>query len=336
METILFGVILGIVLLMGGFILIAVGYRIATQTDISKRLKEFVVEHDVVHDDRQEMAFRQEMKGSLASRTLVAWFKQVVTFLGRYSPRSSMDEVDRQLAIIHNPFNLRASEFYGLRIVLLIFGIMLAALLNIRSMNEALALFSSIHSLGDFMSIIRSPAMLSIYYGLLIILILYLAPSLWLSMRVRKAREEVQKGLADALDMLSVCTDAGLGFDQALQRVSSYIQTGIGAEFRRVVAEMEVGIPRAAALRNMSEKLNILELSAFVAVIIQSETLGMRLTDVLHSQAEQMRILRQYRAKEIAGRLPAKMIVPLALCIFPAIIAVILGPIVPDFLSLFD
>ena len=133
--------------------------------------------------------------------------------------------------------------------------------------------------------------------------------------------------------MLSVCASAGLGFDQSLQKVSDSWKTPLGFEFRRVVQEMEVGLSRSEALRNMSHRLEIKELSSFVAVIVQAEQLGMQIADVLHSQAEQMRLLRQFRAKEIANKLPAKMMVPLALCILPALIAVILGPMLPAFID---
>jgi tight adherence protein C len=92
---------------------------------------------------------------------------------------------------------------------------------------------------------------------------------------------------------------------------------------------MDLGITRKEALRNMQSRVEIPQLSSFIAVIIQSESIGMSISDVLQSQADQMRIHRQYKAKEIIQRLPAKMMIPLALLIFPALLAVILGPMLP-------
>jgi tight adherence protein C len=106
-------------------------------------------------------------------------------------------------------------------------------------------------------------------------------------------------------------------------------------EFKRVVQEIEFGVSRADALRSLAERLQVSELSSFVAVIVQSESLGMPISDVLHGQAEQMRIVRQFKAKEVASRLPAKMMFPLAFLILPALIAVILSPTVPSLLGLF-
>jgi tight adherence protein C len=135
--------------------------------------------------------------------------------------------------------------------------------------------------------------------------------------------------------MLSVCASAGLGFDQSLQKVSDYWDTELGRELKRVTQEMEMGVARATALRDMSARLDVDDLSQFIAIIIQAEMIGMSYADVLHSQALQLRVLRQYRAREIANKLPAKMIIPLATCILPALIAVILGPAIPTLMDLF-
>ena len=140
--------------------------------------------------------------------------------------------------------------------------------------------------------------------------------------------------MPDALDMLAVITAAGLGFDQAMLRLGQTFKTPVGQEFARVVSELEVGVSREQALRDMQARVDIPELSSFVAVILQSERLGMSIADVLHSQAEQMRIYRQFRAKEVAQQLPARMMVPLAIFIFPALLAVILGPFFPLLLDI--
>jgi len=156
-----------------------------------------------------------------------------------------------------------------------------------------------------------------------------LGPNVWLNRKVRKRQDQIRKGLADALDMLSVTAEAGLGFDQSLQRVSEYWQTPVGVEFGRVVAEMEMGSSRQEALRNMADRLDVRELSSFVAVIIQSDQLGMSIADALHAQAQQMRIERRFRAQEAARKVPLKMLFPMMLLIFPAMLAVVCGPSVP-------
>jgi len=170
--------------------------------------------------------------------------------------------------------------------------------------------------------------------ALLLIVVFLAAPELWLRAMMRRRQQLIRRGLPDALDMLSVITTAGLGFDQAMMRIGQSFKTPIGKEFARVVSEIDVGVSRRQALRHMQERVDITELSSFVAVIVQSEQLGMSISSVLHSQADQVRMIRHLRAKEIAQRLPARMVIPLALFIFPALFAVILGPFFPILLNI--
>jgi tight adherence protein C len=133
--------------------------------------------------------------------------------------------------------------------------------------------------------------------------------------------------------MLSVCASAGLGFDQSLQKISQYWDTELGQELKRSTAEMEMGVTRAIALRSLANRVEVEELTQFVAILVQAERIGMSYADVLHSQALQMRVLRQLRSREIANKLPAKMILPLVLLVLPAMLIVILGPAIPQLLG---
>jgi tight adherence protein C len=185
---------------------------------------------------------------------------------------------------------------------------------------------------------LRDLANLSLTRGALAVLVLllsYVLPTSWLSSKVRARQSEIQRGLPDALDMLSVCAAAGMGFDQSLQKITEYWETDLGREFKRTIHEMEMGVSRGTALTNMSNRLDVDDLTNFITIIVQAEKMGMSYAEVLHSQAQQMRIMRQYRAREIANKLPAQMIIPLAVFIFPAILIVILAPAVPRLLSIF-
>ncbi|MEJ5201631.1 MAG: type II secretion system F family protein [Anaerolineales bacterium] len=326
---------IGSLVIIAGIVLTFIGVRTIGTNNISRRLNDFVAEPIQARVVHTPVMVQQVFSGSIFRRVFSPLIKSLVNYFYRYLPAATIAELDRKLLIAKNPFGLRAREFNGLRYGLLFLGIFLAFLLNYPSLGQLIALFANT-SIGELIKRFSDPLLVRVYLGIAIILILYLLPSIWLNMLVRKSISEIRYTLPDALDMLSVCADAGLGFDQALQRVSDYWQTAISEEFRRVINEMEIGVSRAEALRNMSDRLRIDELSSFVAVIIQSELLGMRIADVLHGQAEQMRILRHLRAKEIAYRLPARMIVPLALLILPAIFAVILGPLIPNLLEVFN
>ena len=256
----------------------------------------------------------REISGSLFSRTIAAWIKNFIHFLERLTPKKMAADLDYKLAIAGNPSNIHAGEFFAIRILLLLAGIFLAFFIN-----------------RD----IKNVSTISALVGILTIIICLFLPVAWLNSLVRSKQYEIRRELPNALDMLSVCADAGLGFDQSLQKISNYWDTDLGHELKRVTQELEMGLSRADALKNMSDRLGVEDLSRFIAIIIQAEMIGMSYADVLHSQAQQMRVLRQYWAREIANKLPAKMILPVALFIFPALIAVILGPTLPTIINLF-
>ncbi len=300
-----------------GLIVIIVGsvQMNKSQDSVSQRMQEFVVNHDKPQSGTlTHRIIPREVSGSFVSRTIVPMYKSVVNFLGKYTPGNAIPKLEHRLAIAGNPMGMHARDFYGLRVLLLIVGLVIAFLINYKTIPL------------DTLNLIL---------GLLIIVVFLSVPILWLNSQVRARQDEFRRNLPDALDMLSVCASAGLGFDQSLKKITEYWPTALGQEFKRVIQEMEMGLTRSQALRNLSDRLDVNELTSFIAIIVQAESMGMSFADVLHSQAKQMRVLRQYRAKEIANKMPAKMIIPLAAFIFPALIAVILGPIIPTILDLF-
>jgi len=300
-------------IVLGGVIIAIIGVVASRKNIVGERMQTLVGEREVSTTVNERIqASLQDYSTPLLKRTLIPGAKKVITFFGQLTPKNSIQATDHQLAIARYPMNMKAREFYGLRVILLFIGIGLAIFLNNYSERKDL---------------------LIVGMDALIILTFFLAPVAWLSAQVRKVQDDIRRGLPGALDMLSVCVSAGLGFDQSMQKITVYWESALCYEFRRVVQEMEVGITRAEALRNMANRTEVAELSSFVAIIIQAETLGMHISDVLHTQADQMRILRTFRAKEIANRLPAKMMIPLALLILPAMMAVILGPAIPGIIQ---
>lgn len=311
-------IIVGLILALLGIIVVILGVVrwVKSGSRISARLEQFVVADQSTAEPPPliRRIIPREISGSLFRRTILIWFSSFFKFLGRFAPKRMAGQIEHKLAIAGNPMNMHAGDFYALRLIFLIVGLVAAFLIN-RDLKNLDAT--------------------TVLIGLLIVAAAYLLPNSWLNSKVRAKQDEIRRGLPDALDMLSVCASAGLGFDQSLQKIASYWESDLGLEFRRVIHEMEMGVSRPVALKNMAERLDVDDLSRFITIIVQAETMGMSYADVLHSQAAQMRVLRQYRAREIANKLPAKMIVPLALLIFPALIAVILGPVIPTIITLF-
>jgi tight adherence protein C len=313
----IFFVIIGIVIFLIGLFILIIGFigLLKSASQISSRLEHYVGEKKSLSGSALlKRIIPREISGSAISRIFTGLTQKILALATQLTPEKQMAKLDHDLALAGNPANLKAGGFFGLQFLLFIVGVLIALWILITQQPL------------QYTSIIGS---------ILIFILCLLLPKAWLNGRVRAVQDEIRRGLPDALDMLSVCASAGLGFDQSLQKISQYWQSTLGDELKRTIHEMEMGITRSTALRNMADRLSVDDLSRFIAIIIQAETMGMSYAEVLHSQAAQMRILRQFRAKEIANRLPAKMIIPLGLFIFPALIAVILGPVIPTLLNLF-
>jgi len=139
-------------------------------------------------------------------------------------------------------------------------------------------------------------------------------------------QEELRRGLADALDMLTVCVEAGQGFDAALMQVARSTKGPVAGEFTRALQEIQLGKPRGEAFGSMARRNNVVELRTFVTALVQADRLGLPIGAVLREQAQQMRLIRRQLAEEKAMKVPVKILFPLLLCIFPALFIVIIGP----------
>jgi len=159
----------------------------------------------------------------------------------------------------------------------------------------------------------------------------FLLPEIWLTSRIRRRQRHIVLGLPDALDLLVVCVEAGLGLDQAMLRVSQELRLAhhdLSDELQLVNLEMRLGKSRIEALRELGERTGVEDLKTLVAMLIQTDRFGTDLTQSLRVHSEKMRIQRRQRAEEMAAKVTVKMVPPLVFFIFPALFVVILGPAV--------
>ncbi len=152
------------------------------------------------------------------------------------------------------------------------------------------------------------------------------APDLYLSNKAGKRATEVLDTLPDALDLLTISVEAGLGFDAAIVKMTEKMKGALADEFKRAAAEQRVGKTRQEALRGILERVEQKELQAFIAAIIQADQLGVAMSKVLRIQSEQLRMERRQRAEERAAKAPVMIMLPTIGCIFPSLFIVILGP----------
>jgi tight adherence protein C len=154
----------------------------------------------------------------------------------------------------------------------------------------------------------------------------FFAPEAWLTRKRDERQSSIKRDLPDVLDLMAISVEAGVGFEGAIEIVSRHFQTPLANELSRTLREMELGLPRREALQNLKRRTEVPELSNFVLILVQADALGMPIGRVLRSQAVEMRSKRRQWAREKAGKLPVKILIPTTLFILPALFVVILGP----------
>ncbi len=151
-------------------------------------------------------------------------------------------------------------------------------------------------------------------------------PASWLSRKVTERQQAILKDLPDTLDLLAISVEAGMGFEGALEIVCQHFNSPLSLEFSRTLHVMELGLPRRDAFQNLKRRTQVPELSNFVLALLQADALGIPIGRVLKTQAVEMRNKRRQWAREKAAKLPVKMLFPLVLFVFPAIMVTVLGP----------
>jgi tight adherence protein C len=230
---------------------------------------------------------------------------------GRLDPRATPERVGTRLVSAGLAKRFTPAGFLALKVVLTAAGVIVGGLIGVLAGSGTKALL----------------------LGALFALAGFLIPDHVVSSRIRHRRESISRGLPDALDVLAVSVEAGLGFDAALAKLSQYLEGPLVEEFTLVLSELRIGETRANALRKMSNRVAVPELTSVVNSLIQAEQLGSPLGKMLRIQAQESRNRRQVAADEQAMKAPVKMIIPTALLIFPAMFVVILAPAMITFMN---
>jgi len=253
-----------------------------------------------------------ELQLPFRERVLEPFLKTSLNLLGRLSPSKNVHKVKNLLEQAGNPNGLTVTMFVGTRVVLML---------------VLLVIFFVVTTIGGIPLLNRF-----LYTGVGGVLG-YMLPSIWLGSKIKKRKVGILKSMPDALDLLTISVEAGLGFDLALQRVASKWDNELSKEFTRVLSDTRLGIPRRESMRSMALRCAVEDLSGFVAAIVQAEQLGVSIAKILKVQSEQMRTRRRQRAEALAHQAAIKMLFPMAFLIFPAILVIILGPAVPKLMG---
>lgn len=173
------------------------------------------------------------------------------------------------------------------------------------------------------------PSLTLLLISILLTMIGFYLPNLWIRVRISNRKEKMQQGLPDALDLMVVCVEAGTGLDAAINRVGEEMELSnnvLNEEFRLMSMELRAGKQRRDALKNLALRTDIEDVKSLVTLLIQTEKFGTSLAQALRVHSDSMRTKRFQKAEEIAAKLPVKLIFPLVLFIFPSLFVTILGP----------
>jgi tight adherence protein C len=295
-------IIIGVVIFFGAVILIIVGIKSPQGSDpLDDRLAEYAARGETVSLEEIELS------QPFSQRIIMPIAKRMGEIVIRFTPQNSITSMSRKLEMAGNPWNIDPAVLFALRFLGIPFGMIFIIL-------------DYIAAPGSFMDgkglILGLPAAVIGFY----------LPDILLQSKIDRRQKDIRKAMPDGLDLLTICVEAGLGFDAAMSKLYEKWDNEMGRAFGRVVREIQLGKLRREALRDMADRLGVNEMSSFVAAVIQSEQLGVSMAHVLRIQADQMRIRRRQIAEEEAHKAPIKMLLPMALFIFPALCIVLMAP----------
>jgi tight adherence protein C len=248
----------------------------------------------------------QHLSESFGSRILVPVVAGASRVARRVTPIDARDRVARKLLVAGSPAGWDAERVLAFKVIGLFGGVILGVFLG-----------SLIGGASPFIRIV--------IVGLLAF-VGFFAPDSILSRRVEERQREILKTLSDTLDLLTISVEAGLSLNAAIAQVVQNVPGVLSSEFARMLQEIQLGVPRADAFRNLADRTDVDELNAFALAMIQADVFGVSIASVLRTQAQQLRIKRRQRAEGKAQQTPVKIVFPLILCILPALFTVIVGP----------
>ncbi|KAB2906322.1 MAG: type II secretion system F family protein [Anaerolineae bacterium] len=290
--------VIGIILLGG---LIIVGRRGQSDVDpLEQRLAQY--------GDRELPASLEELEMTLSfqDRVIVPMYQGLAKLVVKFTPENRIEEIRTKLDRAGMLDKQDPTTFFGQQIALMI-GLGAGAFFLFFFMTDWPTMRATI---GTF-----AGAALGYYL-----------PMLQLSSKISKRKDTIVKSLPDALDLMVICVEAGLGFDAAMGKVYEKWDNDLALAFGRIIQEIQLGKARREAMRDMSNRLDVTDFTTFAAAIIQADQLGVSIGKILRIQSDQMRVKRRQRAQEKAQQAPVKMMIPMTFFIFPAIWIVLLGP----------
>jgi tight adherence protein C len=247
---------------------------------------------------------RKELDAPFNERVTGPMFARLTSLGHRFTPNDASSRLRRKLDLAGNPTGWDSDRILAFKMLGLLVGAILGFVVPLLSGNIAWA----------------------ILFGVALAALGFFLPNIVLHQSAYDRSETIQRELPDALDLLVISVESGLGFDAALAQVARNTQGPLAEEFFRVLQEMQLGTGRSDALRALADRTDVVDLRGFVTAMVQADAFGIPIANVLRIQAREMRIRRSQRAEETAQKVPVKILFPLIFCILPSLFIVILGP----------
>jgi tight adherence protein C len=287
-----------------GILMIFFGLARTPQTNTAQMVQQRLQVYGVGGTDKPLTLEELELSRPFSERFLRPAIERLGSLLSRSTPQKARQDLDNRLELAGRPGNITPADFGAIRLV-------------------AAAIMAAV---GLLLGLLMGGTLYAVV-GLAVGAILgYYLPALWLKQKVDARRAQIQKGLPDAMDLLVIAVDAGLGFDAALARVTDKYRNALSDMFAKVLREVSLGRPRLEAMDEMGRSSGVDDLHNFIQAIIQSEQFGTGIGKILRIQADEMRRKRRQRAQEKAAQATLKMMLPMVGCIFPTLWIVLLGP----------
>jgi tight adherence protein C len=294
-------VVLGV--LVAAILLVVAGVRKSKsviEDPLAARLAEYSQRGEAMSLEEIELA------QPFSDRVIMPMMRRLGEISTRFTPQHVLESTRKKLEMAGNPGRMDASTFMILHFVA---AVLLGGLIF------AISLFSKTFTLPIKLLLVLVFSVLG-----------YFLPDLLIRSKINGRQKQVRKAMPDALDLLTICVEAGLGFDAAMSKVHEKWDNELSIAFGRVIREIQLGKLRRDALRDMADRIGLAEMTSFIAAVVQSEMLGVSMAKVLRIQSDQMRVRRRQYAEEQAHKAPIKMIFPMGLLIFPALMIVLLTP----------
>jgi tight adherence protein C len=247
----------------------------------------------------------QEMLVPIAERVFAPLMEGLTGIARRFTPSGFGEGIAQKLVLAGSPPNLNVDKILVFKLLGLVSVVVWAPLVLATG----------------FLSGIMAIVAVVVLWG-----VSFMYPDVMVNRKIEDRQKQISRKLPDILDLLTISVEAGLGFEQALDRTCTAVPGALSDEFRRMLHEIRIGSSRADALRAMADRTDVADLRAFILAMLQADAFGVSISRLLRSQADEMRTRRRLRAQEQAQKAPVKMLFPLVFCIFPSIFVVILGP----------